>query len=159
MDQPPFSLGGCSNLSELSLDMENTDSCIVTTSTAILLTLDPIQCSRLGWIRLTTGCVYRWLCEKSRTELTRAWGSLDTILSDLAQAVSTGRRRKLTFVLVSTGEHKEGCISFGRKWLPELLPLFRRLGTLRLDCGPSRPHPALSGTRSRPHGPNCMKED
>ena len=138
--------------------MKSTDSCVVTTSANVLLTFDPIQHSRLEWIRLTTNCAYRWLCEKSRTELPRAWGSLDAVLSDLAQ-VAIGKRRRLSFVLISTGEHKEGCISFGRKWLPELLPRFHDLGTLRLDCEPCRPHPASNGVRSRPHGSNCMKED
>jgi len=138
--------------------MESTDSCIVTTSANILLTLDPIQHSRLGRIRLITNCAYRWLCKKPRFELTRAWERLDTVLSDLAQ-VAIGRRRRLTFVLVSAGEHKEGCISFGRKWLPELLPCFCGFGTLRLDCEPNRPHPALNGVRSRPYKSKCMKED
>ena len=48
--------------------MKSTDSCVVTTSANLLLTLDPIQRSRMEWIRLTTNCAYRrWLCEKSRT--------------------------------------------------------------------------------------------
>jgi len=155
-NQPLFSLGGCFNLSELSLDMESTKLCIVTTSTGILSTLDPTQRNRLEWIRLTTSCAYLWLREESRTELARAWKDLDAILS----GVATKRRgRRLIFVLVSAGGHKEGCISFGRRWLPELLPRFRELGSLRLDFGRSRPNPVPKKDRILHHQQGCTKED
>ena len=72
IDQPLFSLGGCSDLSELGLGVESTDSRIVTTSADILSNLDPIQRNRLRWISLAMDCIYRWLCVKSRIELTRA---------------------------------------------------------------------------------------
>ena len=152
--QPLFSLGGCFNLSELSLDMKSTWLCIVTTSANILSTLDPIQRSRLEWIRLTTSCAYLWLRKESRTELARSWKNLDAVLSELAD-VTTKRGKRLTFVLVSAGGHKDGCISFGRRWLPELLPRFCELGSLRLDFGRSRPNPVPQHGRIL----GCIKED
>lgn len=127
-NHPPFSLEGCFNLSELTLDMERTDSCIVTTSVNILSTLDPLQRNRLERITLTTSCVHRWFCKGPRTELTRVWGDLDIVLSELTKAAIGMRGKRLTFVLVSTGGHKEGCISFGRKWLPKMLPIFMNWG-------------------------------
>jgi len=138
--------------------VRSVDSCILTISANILLTLDPIQHSRLELFRLTTNCAYQWLCEGSRSELARAWGNLDVVLSDLAKVVTERRGKRLTFVLASTGKHEEGCISFGRKWLPDMLPRFRELGSLHLDYGVNRLHPAPNG-RSRPHGPNCVKRD
>jgi len=136
------------------------DSCILTTSADILLTLDPIQHTRLESFRLTTNCAYRWLREESQSELARAWGNLDVVLSDLANVVTERRRGEgLTFVFASTGKHEEGCISFARKWLPDMLPRFRELGLLHLDYGGDRLHLAPNGSRPRPHGPNCMKRD
>ena len=153
-----FSLGDCFNLSELSLDMVgNRHSCILTTSVNILLTLNPIQHSRLESFRLTTKCAYQWLDEGSRSELVRAWGNLDTVLSELAKVVTERRGKRLTFVLASTGKHEEGCISFGRKRLPDMLPRFCELGSLHLDYGGDRLAP--NGARPRPYGPNCMKLD
>ena len=157
-DQSPFNLGGCFNLTELTLDMEYTSSCIVTTSVGILSTLDPIQRSRLKWIRLTTSCVYQWLCKKSRTELAQLWGYLDAILSELAKVTMNMEGKRLTFVLVSTGIH-EKCISFGRKRLPELLPHFYELGSLLVDQGRSSLRIATDCNGSCFHVPICTEED
>ena len=157
--RPPFSLEGCFNLSELSLDMKSIKSCIVTTSTDILLTLDPIQRSRLEFVRLTTRCTYQWLGEGYRSGFAQTWGNLDTVLSGLANVATKRRGKGLTFILVSTGEHKEGCISFGRKWLPEMLPRFRELGSLCLNHAQRRLLPVDDDGRVRFYGLNCMKED
>ena len=102
-DQPPFSLEGCFNLSELTLDMERTSSCIVTTSVHILSTLDPTQCNRLECIRLVTSCVCQWFREESRTKFAQAWGDLDIVLSELTKAAVGMKGKGLTFVLVSAG--------------------------------------------------------
>ena len=158
-NHPPFSLEGCFNLSELTLDMERTDSCIVTTSVNILSTLDPLQRNRLERITLTTSCAHRWFCKGSRTELTRVWGDLDIVLSELTKAAIGMRGKRLTFVLVSTGGHKEGCISFGRKWLPKMLPHFHELGSLHVDCEKSRVRLAPNDPRFHDRGPNCTEED
>ena len=157
-DQPPFSLGGCFNLSELTLDMEYTGSCIVTASISILSTLDPVQRSRLEWVRLTAGCVYQWLCKKSRTELAQPWGNLDAILSELAKVAKSMEGKRLTFVLVSTEIH-EKCISFGRKRLPELLPRFHESGSLRVDQGRSSLRITTDCGGSCSHVPICTEED
>jgi len=156
-DKPLFSLGGCFNLSELTLDMKYTSSCIVTTSISILSTLDPIQGGRLEWVRLTTSCVYRWLCKKSRTELAQLWGNLDAILSELAKVAMSVEGKRLTFVLVSTEIH-EKCIVFGRKRLPELLPRFHELGLLRVDQARGSLKIASCCGGSCSHVPICMED-
>ena len=157
-DRPLFSLGGCFNLTELTLDMEHAGSCIVTTAISILSTLDPIQPGRLEWIRLATSCVYRWLCKKSRTKRAQLWGNLDAILSELAKVAMSMEGKRLTFVLVSTEIH-EKCISFGRKRLPELLPRFHELGLLRVDRGRGSLKIATDCGGSCSHVPTCMEED
>jgi len=55
-----FSLKACSNLSELTLDMESSESCAVRDSIFILSTLDPTRSSRLGKIVLQARYVSRW---------------------------------------------------------------------------------------------------
>lgn len=155
--QPPFSLGGCFNLSELTLDMECTDSCAVTTSFNILSTLDQIQRSRLEWIRLTTSCVYQWVCKGSRIERAQAWGNLDNILSELAGVAMSMGGKRLTFAFVCTRGH-EKCISVGMKWLPELLPRFYELGLLCLDHGRGRLKIVADYGCSCSHIPICIEE-
>lgn len=139
--------------------MEHAGSCIVATSVNILSTLNPIQHSRLEGIRLVTSCFYQWFCKKSRTERAQAWRTLDTILSELAKVAMSIGGKRLTFVLVSVGIHKEKCMSFGRKWLPELLPRFHELGSLRADYRRSRFKVAADRGFSCSHGPICMGED
>lgn len=141
--------------------MDRTDLCIVTTSVDILSTLDSMRRNNLECIRLTTSCVYRWLREESRTELTHAWGNLDVVLSELTKAAIGVRGKRLTFVLVSTGGHKEGCLSFGRKWLSKMLPRFHELGSLELNVDHRRSRLRLTPNDafSRFHGPDCMRED
>ena len=131
-----FSLGSCLNLSELVLDMEDTNLCIATTSADILSTLYPIERCRLEWITLTTGCTYRLFGKEPRTGIVQAWGKLDVVLSELAK-VAVRRGERLSFVLVSSGRHRGGCLVSGEKWLSELLPRFRELGSLRFDHGRS----------------------
>lgn len=138
--------------------MEHTNSCIVKTSADILSTLGVIQCSRLERIRLTTRCVYQWICTKSRVKLAQAWGILDILLSELAKVTIGRRGKRLAFFLVSSGLHKERCISFGRKWLPKLLPRFHELGSLRVDCERDRLKPPVYGCCCH-HGLTCMGED
>jgi hypothetical protein len=157
--QPLLNLRGCFNLSELTLDMERTSSCIVTTSTNVLLTLDQTQPSRLECIKLVTGCVYRWFCKEARTQLARAWEGLDIVLSELAKVVIGTGGKRLTFILVSAGGHKDECIPFGRKWLFDLLPRFHELGALRIEYEPSRlQHDSGYGCFCS-HGLDCRNED
>ena len=157
-DQPPFSLEGCFNLSDLTLDMEHTDSCVVKTSADVLSTLDIIQRSRLERVTVVTNCVYQWICTKSRAELAQAWGNLDIVLSELAKVAISMKGKGLAFSLVSPGVHKEKCTFFGRKWLPKLLPRFHELGSLCVDDGRDHlKHPA-HGCFCH-HRPTCMGED
>lgn len=135
-NEPLFSLRGCSNLSVLSLDMERTNLCLVTTTAGILSTLGPIQHTRLEWVRLATKCLYRWICRGSRDRLIPAWSSLDTTLSELARVTFCVNEKRSTFVLVSVCNGE--CIPFARKWLPELLPRFHGLGELRIGHERSR---------------------
>lgn len=155
-NEPLFSLAGCSNLSELTLDMEHTRSCLVTTTTNILSTLGPLQHTRLECIRLTTKCFYQWICGGTRDRPIPAWSNLDATLSKLAKvAIDIGERR-LTFVLtfMCNGE----CIPFARKWLPELLHRFHGLGELHVEYGQGRPK--TDGDRSCfcGHGPICPED-
>ena len=156
---PPFSLRDCFNLSELTLDMERTSSCIVSTIASILSTLGPTQRCRLERIKLTTSCVYRWVCKESRRELAQAWGDLDTILSELAKVAITMWGKRLTFTLMSAGIREGECVSFGRKWLPELLPHFHELGLLHIDRGSTFLRLAADCNNACSHPPICMDED
>lgn len=125
-----FSLGGCFNLSELTLDTEDTEGpslSLVTTFTDILSTLDPKRDTRLEWVKLVITCIHRFLCKGSWNQLAQAWSHLDIILAKLAKVAG----RRLTFVLTSM--HKGKCVSFGRKRLPEFLPRFCELGEFRVE--------------------------
>jgi len=67
--------------------------------------------------------------------------------------------KRLTFVLTSTGVH-EKCIPFGRKWLPELLPRFHELGSLRVvDQGRGLRKIVADCDGSCYHVPDCAEED
>ena len=148
----PFSLASCLNLSELALDMEDTHLCIATTSADILSTLYPIERCRLERILLTTGCTYRLFVKEPRTKIAQAWGKLDVVLSELAR-VAIKRGERLSFILVSSGRHRGGCLVSGEKRLSELLPRFRELGSLRVDYGRSH---RLGGARRLE--PDCVYE-
>ena len=111
------SLDGCSNLSELTLDMEHSESNALQDAITILSTLDSARSSRLGKIALEVGCVSRWFgengnCEEDEDEegdedgladvKNQGWERLDTILSKLAVAsIGTGEKM-LTFTLMVT---------------------------------------------------------
>lgn len=148
-----FSLDGCLNLSELTLDMEDTDLCLLTTSTDILSTFDRTQGARLKRIKLITTCIYKWLCNGSRDQLAQAWSNLDTILSKLARVVNTTDGEKLTFSLASAQGGK--CVPFGRKWLPERLHCFHQLGESRVEhLEADSSHLCLCD-----HGKICLEEE
>jgi len=95
----------------------------------------------------------------SRIALAQAWGNLDAVLSGLAKVAISVRGKRLTFVLVSTGRHIEKCISLGGKWLPELLPRFHELGSLRVEYGRDRLKLAADYGCSCCNATACMEMD
>jgi hypothetical protein len=113
--------------------MGHTILCLVTTSANILSTLRPTQQTHLEWVRLTTECVYEWICKRFRFDLMPAWRNFNTILSELAN-VAIGWQKRLTLVLTSVCDGV--CVPLGREWLCELLPLFYELGELYVECKP-----------------------
>lgn len=132
-----FSLGGRPNLSEITLEVERDNSCLVTTSADILSTIDPTQHARLERIKLMTECVHQWICEKSRDRLAQAWRHLDITLSELARVTLSAKGEKLVVFLTST--HEEKCITLGRNWGPELLPCFHAVGEPHVEFERGRP--------------------
>ncbi|KAF9779557.1 hypothetical protein BJ322DRAFT_1024426 [Thelephora terrestris] len=120
-----FSLKSCFNLSELTLDMKYTILCFISAFASILSTLDPTQHTRLESVRLRTQCLY----QESRDR--RVWSNIDTPLSELAKAVIDTKGKKLIFTLTSVCGGN--CRTFGKKWLPELLPRFHGVGELRVE--------------------------
>lgn len=120
-----FSLGDCSNLSELTLGVVE-GSRFATVSSNILSTLDPKRSTRLKRITLITKCIHQWLCTGSRNPLTPGLSNLDVTLSELAGVPKSIKEKKLTLVVASMKQGR--CMSFGREWLPELLPRFHELG-------------------------------
>jgi len=73
------------------------------------------------------------------SDRTRPNVRLDSNLFGLANVATKRGGKGVTFVPVSTGGQMEECISFRGKWLPELLPRFRGVGSLSLDFGRRRP--------------------
>ena len=132
--------------------MENASSCPVTTLVDILSTFCPIAHPRLKQIKLITGCVYQWLCKGSRDGLAQEWRNLDSALSESTNAIIGVNRDRLAVVLVST--HKGKCVSFGGRWLPELLPHFHRFGKLLVQYERSR----LKAGTSSDKGCFCFHE-
>ena len=172
------SLNGCSNLSELTLDMERSESNALHDAIAILSTLDPARSACLGKIALEVRYVGRWFdengtCEEDEDEdeeepdedgpagrKNQSWEGLDTILSKLAEASIGMREKRLTFTLMATewsGNKK--LMPVVRKWLPKLLPRFNGLGLLHVH------HVRGSHCRAVDYGcicndkPGCLAED
>lgn len=156
---PSFSLGGCFNLSELAFCAEGIAGrrlCLIATSTKILSTLDPKKITCLKRIKLMTACIHECLSKVSQNQITQAWSGLDIILSELAKALNSNQGKKLNLVLALMQEGK--CMSFGRKWLPELLPRFSELGELRVEYEQSRSE-AYTGHRCFcDHETICQKD-
>ena len=171
------SLDGCSNLSELTLDMERSESNALQDAITILSTLDPARSSRLGKIALEVRYVSRWFnengnCEEEEEEeeegdedgsadvKNRGWERLDTILSKLAEAsIGTGEKR-LTFTLMVMEWHgNKKLMPVARKWMPKLLPRFNGLGLLHVHYMRDGHCRAVDDTCLRHDKPDCLAED
>ena len=160
-----FSLEGCSNLSELTLDMEHVEPCAVQNSIFILSTLDPARTTRMEKIVLETKYVCQWFnsdgpvdYEKEEEEAEEDgdekvdWEGLDTILSKLAEVSIGVRDKRLTFILVVLDfPGNNEVMSTMRKWLPKLLPCFNELGLLHVHRG--------RGSRCRAVDDSCLSQD
>ena len=139
-----FSLEDASNLSELTLDMERSESCAIRDSIYILSTLDPVRSSRLGKITLEARYVSRWFNKDGPIEVKEKekdeeegdeedWEGLDTVLSKLAKVSINMRGKRLAFILVVLKwSCNEELVSATRKWLPKLMPRFNELGSLHV---------------------------
>jgi len=163
------SLEGCSNLSELTLDMERSESSALRDAIAILSTLDPGRSSRLGNIVLEVRYVSRWFdkgCpveEDSEDPVDRKkenWEGLDTALSNLAEASIRMREKRLTFTMVVMDWYgNKKLTSVMRKWLPKLLPRFNGLGLLHVHYVRGSHCRAVDDGRLRQDKPGCLRED
>lgn len=78
------------------------------------------------------------------------------ILSELAKVANDTEGKKLTFVLAPT--HKTKCMSFGKKWLPELLPRFHELGELRVEYERGRLQTQTDHECFCNHAPTCQEK-
>ena len=165
------SLDGCSNLSELTLDMEHSESNALRDAIAILSTLDPARSARLGKIALEVRYVGRWFnengnCEEDEDEedeeefdedgsaglKKESWDRLDTILSKLAEASISMREKRLTFTLmVMEWSGNKKLMPVARVWLPKLLPRFNGLGLLHVHY--------VRGSHCRAVDDSCLLHD
>ena len=137
-----LNLEGCSNLSELTLNMERSDSCALRDSIYILSTLDLAQSSRLGKVVLEYTCDDRWFDKDGRwfnkdgqngkggEDGGNDWEGFDAVLSKLAKASISTRGERLTFTLVVSRYGDGELISTVRKGFPKMLPRFNELGLL-----------------------------
>jgi hypothetical protein len=148
-----FSLEDCSNLSELTLDMEHSASCHpIRDSISILSTLDLARSSGLGKIVLDTYYVDSWFNEDGKVDDEGDWEGLDAVLSGLAKAAIRKGEEKLTFTLVvMKWDDDEKLMPMVRKWLPKLLPRFNELGLLHIHYG--------RGGRCRGVNGRCLPQD
>jgi len=181
-----FSLKDCSNLSELTLDMRNSESHASRDSTFVLSTLDPARLSHLGKIMLRYNYVGRWFNEDGQFDEgngraggedadsdddqadseygegdgKKDWEGLDTVLAKLAKASIRMRKKRLTFTLVALkwGDNNK-LMPTVRKWLPKLLPRFNELGLLHVHYGGGRDCRAVDDSCLRHDKPECLKED
>ena len=168
------SLEGCSNLSELTLDMERSESRALYDSTSILSTLDPTQSRRLGKIVLEVAYVSRWFDkdgtvkdkseeldeDEDNPDRKERWKELDAVLSGLAEAsLHTGDKR-LTFTLVVLRRGDNHMLMpVVRKWLPKLLPRFNELGLLHVYYTRSAPRCRAVDDCLRADKPDCLAEN
>jgi hypothetical protein len=107
-----FSLQDCSKLSELTLDMDRSESCAVRDSIFVLSTLDPARLGHLGKIVLKYNYVGRWFnkdgepdgeadgegsqadSEDGEADDKTDWEGLDTLITKLAKASISARGGK-----------------------------------------------------------------
>jgi hypothetical protein len=167
-----FSLEACSNLSELTLDMERSESCAIQDSIFILSTLDPAQSNRLEKVVLVVEYASRWFDEhgpvwvkgegdkdggEDEIEKKVDWKGLDALLSTLAKSSISARRRRLAFILVVLDWHRNSTLrSTTRKWLPKLLPRFSELGLLHVHSGLKSPCVVVDDSSLCNDKPECL---
>ena len=169
-----FSLAGCYHLSELTLDMERSESRALYDSASILSTLDPKQSSYLEKITLEAVYVGRWFDEGGPVEDKEdgedededcphrkdRWEGLDAVLSDLAKASIGTRGKRLTFTLVVLQYGKNHkLMPTVRKWLPKLLPRFNELGLLHVHYMRGSHCRAVDDSCLRHDKPGCLEDD
>jgi len=176
-----FSLEDCSNLSELTLDMERSESCAIRDSIFVLSTLDPARLSHLCKIVLKYNYVGRWFnkngqpadgdgqtdsedgeadSEDGEDDDKIDWEGLDTLLTKLAKVSISTREKRLSFTLVVMGWcNNKKLMPTMRKWLPKLLPRFNELGLLHVHYDRGRHCRAVDDSCLRHDKPECLRED
>ena len=158
-----FNLKDCSNLSELTLDMEHSESCAVQDSIFILSTLNPERMNHLGKIVLKYIYVDRWFDEEGQLaseDEAKDWEGLDALLARLANTSITARERRLEFtlvVLISDGNGRK--MSMVRRWLPKVLPRFNELGLLHVHRHRGNRCRTVDDSRLHHDKPECLNED
>jgi len=170
------SLDGCSNLSELTLDMEHSESNALRDAIDILSTLNPAKSDRLGKIALEVRYVSRWFdengtCEEGEEDeeeldedgpagCKERWEGLDAILSKLAKASISRREKRLTFTLmVMEWSGNKKLMPVVKKWLPKLLPRFNGLGLLHVHYARGGHCRAVDDSCLCQDKPGCLTED
>lgn len=171
------SLDGCSNLSELTLDMERSESNALRDAIVILSTLDPARSGRLGKIALEVRYVSRWFNENGNCEdededeeeddedgptgqKSQNWEGLDTILTKLAEAsIGTGEKRLSFTLMVTEWPDNKKLVPVVRKWLPKLLPRFNGVGLLHVHHVGATHCQAVDDSGLHHDKPGCLAED
>jgi hypothetical protein len=129
----PPSLDSCINLSELVLNMKGSYSCIVETPGTIFATLLDPGCPNLHKITLEAEDAKSLFLPEIRGECSDAWKYLDAALSMLAEKLMSARGKKLIFIMEVTC--RNDTIRKAKKWVPRLLPVFKREGSLHVHDG------------------------
>lgn len=181
-----FSLEDCSGLSELTLDMENSESSVVRDTISVLSTLNPARLGHLERIVLKANYVGRWFNkdgqpnndeddqadgdedsgdedsggEDSQADVKEDWEGFDKILFKLANASTSTRGKRLTFVLVVVQFWEtKNLMQTVRKWLPKLLPCFNELGLLHVHHQRGGLCRTVDDSHLSHDKPDCLKED
>lgn len=130
---PPPSLSSCVNLSELVLNMKGSYSCVVEISAAMFATLLEANCPNLFKITLEVEDPRSLFLSKSRVECLNFWKDLDSALTMLSERSMGALGKKFIFLMEVTCV--DNAIHRAKKWLPRLLPMFNREGSLHVHHG------------------------
>lgn len=160
--------------------MERSESCAVQDSISVLSTLDPARLNHLGKIVLKYNYVGQWFNEDGPAARrgTRAdseddqtgseddqansedWEGLDIVLTNLANAYISTKKKRLTFTMVVLRWCDDGkVVSTVRKWLPKMLPRFNELGLLHVHYERGNRCRAIDDSCLRHDKPECLGED
>lgn len=113
--------------------MKGSYSCAIQTPSVIFYTLLKANCHSLFKITLEVEDSRVLFLPEFRREYLDCWKHLDAILTMLAEGVMDGRGRKLIFVMEIMC--RDDTVHRAKKWLPRLLEMFSREGSLHAHDG------------------------